>query len=266
MKSFDDLIAEAESQPFKGWDFSYLSGRLVESPPPWDYQKIVRELLPGADCLVDLGTGGGELLASLHPLPRRTFATEGYPPNVPVAKRRLQPMGIEVIETFCDDNNRTPQRGEMPFRDDSVDLVIDRHESFIATEVFRVLKPSGWFVTQQLEGSYYPELNEVLAVAESPTGPEWNLRVAIEQIENAGFRVTDSGEARMEAHFLDVGAIVYYLKAVQGAIPGFSSKTYLRSLHELDQKIQRDGSFRVTFPLFFVQARKMPSMDPSSQT
>ena len=260
LKSFDELIAEAESQSFEGWDFAYLRRRLVESPTPWDYQRIVTELLPGVDSLVDLGTGGGELLASLRSLPRRTFATEGYPPNVLVAKRRLQPIGVEVVETQCDDNNKQTQSGALPFKDASMDLVIDRHESFIASEVFRVLKPSGRFVTQQVGGSNYPELNAALGVTESPTWRPWDLREAVEQIERAGFMVTDSREARLEARFLDVGAVVYYLIAVPWQIPGFSTKGYNGKLHELDQAIRRDGSFRVTFSRFLVQAIKTPSL------
>jgi hypothetical protein len=46
--------------------------------------------------LLDLDTGGGELLAASAPLPRRTIATEGWAPNVPVARDRLSPLGVEV--------------------------------------------------------------------------------------------------------------------------------------------------------------------------
>ena len=226
---------------------------------PWDYSKIVTELLPAVDSLLDIGTGGGELLASLRPLPMRTFATEGYPRNLRLAKHRLQPLGIEIVETFCDDNSRMPQRGALPFRDSSIDLVIDRHESFIATEIFRILNPSGRFVTQQVGGANYPELNTALGVGESATWTKWDLQEAVEQIEGAGFSVTDSHQARLEARFLDVGAVVYYLKAVPWQIPGFSTKKYYGSLRELDQVIRRDGSFRVTFPSFLVQAVKMSS-------
>lgn len=212
--------------------------------------------MPEADSLVDLGTGGGELLSSLSPLPRRTFATEGYLPNVRVARRRLQPLGVEVIQTHCDDNNMLPQRGALPFRDGCIDLVIDRHESFIAREVFRVLKPSGRFVTQQVGDSNFPELNEALGARKSPTHTEWNLQTATGQIEDAGLEVTDSRQARLEAWFSDVGAIVCYLKAIPWQLPGFSTEEYQERLRELDRTIRKNGPFRVTFPRFLVQASR----------
>src|ERR1700683_1769243 len=90
---FDELIAEAESQQFAGWDFSYVKDRMVEEPLPWYYLVEVRERLNGVSTLLDLGTGGGEVLSQLAPLPARTFATEEYAPNAPIAARRLHPLG-----------------------------------------------------------------------------------------------------------------------------------------------------------------------------
>jgi hypothetical protein len=45
----------------------------------------VRACLEPRHSLLDMGTGGGELLASMAPLPD-VWATEGYPPNVPIAR------------------------------------------------------------------------------------------------------------------------------------------------------------------------------------
>jgi hypothetical protein len=43
--------------------------------------------------MLDLQSGGGELLAGLPTLPPLMVATEGYTPNVAVAARRLRPRG-----------------------------------------------------------------------------------------------------------------------------------------------------------------------------
>ena len=256
MKSFEELVAEAESRRFQGWDFAYLEGRLVEERTPWDYRAIISELLSGMGSLVDLGTGGGEPLSSLRPLPRMTCATEGYRPNVQVANRRLRPLGIEVVETYCDDNIMTPQRGALPFRGGSVDLVTCRHESFIAAEIFRVLRPSGRFVTQQVGANNYPELNAALGLEAHPAQGGWGLREAVSQHEDAGLEVTDSREARLEARFMDVGAVVYYLKAVPWQVPDFTARDYSGRLRELDRTIRKNGPLRATFPRFLLQAKK----------
>ena len=195
-------------------------------------------------------------MASLGPLPKFSFAAEGYQPNILVAKRRLRPLGVQVVETFCDDNTVRPQRGALPFKDASIDLVTDRHESFVASEVFRILKPRGRFVTQQVGDSNYPELNDALGAKPHSMPMVWDLPEAVRQLEDAGLEVTDSREARLEAWFLDVGAVVYYLKAVPWQIPGFSSMTYHDRLLDLHLKIQKEGPFRVTSSRFLIQATK----------
>ncbi|NBE95548.1 class I SAM-dependent methyltransferase [Nonomuraea sp. KC401] len=102
---------------------------------PWDYAGMVRERLPGTASLLDLGTGGGELLASLAPLPPRTVATEGHPPNVPVARRRLEPLGVEVVAAGGE--------GTLPLPTGAFELIVDRHEAYDPHEVRRLLAPGG---------------------------------------------------------------------------------------------------------------------------
>ena len=134
------LIREAQSQKFSGWDFSWLKGRLVQEAPPWDYEQEVVKEFPKVKSLLDLGTGGGEFLSSLGRLPVRTYATEGYPPNGAIARDTLKPLGVDVVRTYAEDNTKRPQLGALPVRTESLDMIIDRHESFVASEVYRVLK------------------------------------------------------------------------------------------------------------------------------
>ena len=255
MKSFEDLVSEAEAWKLEGWDFSSLGNRWVESPAPWDYRTKVLARLPHSDSLLDVGTGGGEFLSSIAPLPRRTFATEGYPPNVPVARARLKPLGVEVIQTYSEDNAKVPQLGSLPFRTGYFDLVIDRHESFVASEVFRVLGPSGIFLTQQVGSENLVELNEMLG-ARRPNAGRWNLDVAVRQLKEAGFKITESGSASLASWFKDVGAVVCLLKAVPWQIPDFSVKHYLSELRKLDEFIRERGGLKVKATRFFVEATK----------
>ena len=90
---FNHLVDQALEASFEGWDFGWLEGRLIQEEPPWQYSEIVRSHFASTHSLLDLGTGGGELLASLVPLPPDTHATESYPPNQALARQRLAPLG-----------------------------------------------------------------------------------------------------------------------------------------------------------------------------
>jgi SAM-dependent methyltransferase len=253
-EEFRRMIAEAQSQGFSGWDFSWLENRRVEEAPPWDYKHEVTKEFPHTGTLLDLGTGGGELLSSLAPLPKGTYVTEGYQPNAAIARDRLRPLGVDVVRTHADDNTAKPQGGALPFRDESLDMVIDRHESFVAGEVCRVLKKGGVFLTQQAGSDNYPELNEFLG---APKKAEvWDLEAARQQIAEAGLFVTEGKEARLQSWFKDIGAVVFLLQAMPWQLEGFTIDGYLDKLERLHRSMVRTGSFKVTRRRFFIRALK----------
>jgi len=254
---FDELIAEAEHQPFSGWDFSYLAGRRHDGPISWDYADLLRPKLDAVTAVLDMGTGGGELLARLVPLPARSVATEGYAPNVEVARARLAPLGVEVVRYGAARDNAYMSPGEglgtLPFPDESFPLVIDRHESYYAADVFRILTPGGRFVTQQVGGEYMDGLNQALG---APPGysHKWNLEFAVRQLEEAGFTIDEQREEFPEIVFTDIGAVAYYLKAVPWQIEGFTIQGYRDRLATLHRRIERDGELRVRGHYFYIEA------------
>jgi len=236
MATFEQLAAEAQDAPFSGWDFSWLTARSATEPLPWSYRSEVARRAPGARCMLDMGTGGGEILSRLDPRPPRTVAIEGWPPNVPVAARRLRPLGIPVVqdEGAADNFAEDPGRGRLPFRDGAFQLVANRHEAFLAAEVSRVLAPGGRFITQQVDMHTYDDLYRLLGLP-VPDQPETWLPLAQRQLSGAGLtvQVARSGEER--EHFRDVAAIIYYLRVVSWAIPEYSLDRCagrLRELHE----------------------------------
>ena len=247
-EEFERLVADAEGADFSGWDFSYLSGRWIEVDPTWDYGQKVRERLANVDTLLDMGTGGGERLAGLQPLLEHAYATEGYSPNVPVARARLEPLGVRVVEVKEDER--------LPFEDDFFDMVINRHESFAAEEVWRVLQPGGRFVTEQVGAKIHLRLNELLQDQVLYPYADWVLEKAVGELEACGFEILEQREEYPETVFLDIGAIVYYLRAIPWQIPGFSVAAYRERLWAVYELIREEGGLVVFSHLFYVEARK----------
>jgi SAM-dependent methyltransferase len=235
---FDRLVTEALTAPFSGWDFTWLDHRSWTEPLPWDYSARVAALARSARTMLDMGTGGGEALSVLPDRAPRTVAIEAWPPNAPVAARRLLPLGIPVIqnEAATDNMNQDGANdgGRLPFRDGSLDLVCNRHESFLALEVSRVLAPGGTFVTQQVDYHDNDEMAQLLGI-QTPEEPDSWIGLAERQVTEAGLTLEEAVRADQRIRFDDIAAIVFYLKAVSWSIPEYSFDRYrdrLRALYE----------------------------------
>lgn len=218
-----------------GWDFSHLENRYEVSPLPWDYRERVREFLRPGVRLLDMGTGGGELLLTLRHPYELTSVTEGWAPNVKLCRKRLEPLGITVREYDS-------ERGEpMPFDDDSFDLVLNRHESYDLTEVRRVLKKNGFFLTQQVGGENNLPLIQQLCSGFPGNYVGFNLENELPKFRNAGFRVMRSDQAYLEGRFLDVGALVFQASVTPWEFPGFSVDNCQEVLFRFQDMVEKQG-------------------------
>lgn len=260
---FDQLVQAAQLANFSGWDFAFLEERLIEDPLPWDYAHLVRERIPTAKTMLDLCTGGGERLAGFAPLPRLTIATEPHRPNVPIASERLGTVGAHVIQVDPETENvfgpssresRPCPRRRLPLQDSSFDLIVCRHGSFSAEEIARLLRPGGTFISQLVGEDNYPHLNSRLQGSPTvwipPGGPKPRT------LEEVGLDVLERSEARPRAVFKDIGAIVYYRKAVPWQIADFDVESYRDRLRCLHEEIQNRGGLQTHCHRHLVVARK----------
>lgn len=246
-KLYNYIVSEAK-KPFEGWDFSYINERMVIEPLNWNYVEKILLKMRKAKTLLDMGTGGGKFLYDLKPLPPQIYATEVYRPNIPVARKRLEPIGVKIIEIDGDDN--------LPFESNFFDLVINRHEAYSVKEVYRILKPGCQFITQQVDGINNLGLNKLLGADESIGMDYWNLEYAVGELKNAGFKVVEKYEQKPILKFYDMGAIVYYLKAIPWQILDFNIDKYFDALVKIHKTIKNKGLIEIESHRFFIIAEK----------
>jgi SAM-dependent methyltransferase len=233
-------------QHHDGWDFSHLAGRITEDNPPWDFEAECRAWLAGSRHVLDMGTGGGERLSALSGvLPEDTVATEGWAPNLPVARARLAGLSIPVVE--YDPEAKPLMR--MPFEGGRFDFVMNRHEGLDPRELIRVLAPGGMFITQQVAADDCRESLEIFG--STPRHPDATPEVVSRRLTEAGFRIEASGAWRGTYRFHDVGALVGYFSLVPWVVPeGFSVDPYADTLLRLHAEGPARGQ-----PVCFTKSR-----------
>ncbi|AUG79159.1 methyltransferase type 11 [Kitasatospora sp. MMS16-BH015] len=249
-RTFEDLVAEADSVSVDGWDFSWLDGRATEQRPSWGYQRLLGGRLATASAALDVQTGGGEVLAGAGALAKLTVATESWPPNIAKATRLLHPLGAVVVAD--------PDEPPLPFADAAFDLVTSRHPATVWwEEIARVLAPGGSYFAQHVGHSSVFELVEYFLGPQ----PEQVRRARHPETDRAaaqaaGLEVTDLRFESLRTEFRDIGAVVYFLRKVIWMVPGFTVEQYRERLRALDARIRAEGPFVAHSSRFLIEARK----------
>jgi len=247
--TFEDLIAEGAAEPVAGWDFSWLAGRAAEERPRWGYSGLLAAAVFGASAVLDIQTGGGEVLAAAISVPPPVLAaTESWPPNVALARQRLEPLGGTVTEAA--------DTGPLPFGDAAFDLVVSRHPTCTGwPEIGRVLRPGGRYLSQQVGAGSNRELYEYL-MGPQPANPVRSADRAASQARSAGLEVTRLESQALRVEFFDIGAVVYFLRKVLWTVPDFSVERYRGRLAALHEQIEAGGPFTCHAQRYLIEARR----------
>lgn len=241
--------AEEEIAHIHGWDFSHIDGRYTEQNDlPWDYRAVIRQYLRPEMKIMDIDTGGGEFLLSLNHPYENTTAMENYPPNVELCKEVLLSLGIDF--------RPGDGKGKLPFDEGSFGMVINRHGDFNAEEIYRVLKPGGLFITQQVGAENDRELVELLCGETKMPFPEQYLSLTSRMFEEASFRILRGEEAFRPIRFFDVGALVWFARIIQWEFPNFSVDAYLDNLLKAQRILEECGSIDGSIHRFLLVAQK----------
>ncbi|MGW2380366.1 class I SAM-dependent methyltransferase [Streptomyces sp. NPDC001658] len=253
-RTFEELVAEGAAVPTEGWDFSWFEGRATEARPSWGYARSLARRLAGAGAVLDVHTGGGEVLdfalGEAAQAPTLTVATEVWPPNVAKATALLRPRGVAVVATRDD----VP----LPFADGTFDLVVARHPVRADwPEIARVLRPGGTYFAQHVGPA------SVFELVEHFLGPQPEERrngrhpdhESAEAVA-AGLEIVDLRAERLRMEFYDIAAVVHFLRKVIWMVPDFTVEKYEPELRALHERIESEGPFVAHSSRHLVEARK----------
>ena len=248
-RDFHDLVAEADAVSVAGWDFGWLAGRASEQRPSWGYAAAMADRLATANRALDIDTGGGEVLNEAAVLPPVMVATESWPPNLARASASLSPRGVGLVQTA--------NAASLPLRDSMFDLVTSRHPVKVWWgEVARVLAPGGTYFAQHVGPASAVEVTEWFM---GPQPDAWEHRrpeTDREEATDAGLSIVDLRHERLRMEFLDVGAMIYFLRKVIWIVPGFTVERYEQRLKALHDHIAANGPFVAHSSRFLIEAAK----------
>jgi SAM-dependent methyltransferase len=230
---------------FSGWDLSAAPATPLAAGPPWDYAARARELARSAAMLLDIGTGGGEVLSGvIAGLPLRAVASEEWHINASVASARLAPQGVGVVRCASE---------RLPFATASFDLVLNRHEVLDPTEIARVLRPGGVALTQQVGRDNWRELQRHFG-RKTDFG---DLFGAYRRgFARAGLTIFTAAEHQRPVAYASLGDVVYLLALMPWLVPDFALERDLDALLALEADCTTTVGLVLSENRFIIEAHK----------
>lgn len=202
-----------------------------------DYYDVVRQFLANTDCVLDIGTGGGELFLTLAPCFRKGIGIDVSTEMIEQALRNKQIQKIPNVHF------KVIAIHHLEFADAEFEIVLNRHCDVNVSETARVLRPQGHFITQQV--GYRNTLNILKAFGwtSASFGDGWwqPVEELATTFEQSSCRVVAKAEYDVRYWFCDVESLVFWLKAVPLPEPFDVEKHWEDVNHILQEYSTRQG-------------------------
>jgi SAM-dependent methyltransferase len=218
----------AEIDPRRGWDFSRV--RSDRDPAPWEYEEVVRRYLKPTDHVLDVGTGGGEVLVSLADAFGTGIGVDPDPAMLAAAQENTPPALAGRI-SFMEGGADT-----LPVPNASCDVVLNRHAVVGVAEVARVVRPGGYFLTQQVGGQNTFNIATLFGIGPGMGGEQRALEQEVpalaEAFQQRGFALVAYATYNVPYYFRDVASLLFWMRAVE-IPPDFDVERHWRDVNYL---------------------------------
>lgn len=189
-----------------GWDFSRMQTR--REPVPWEYLDVASRYITSKDAVLDIGTGGGEKLLALAGGAGSAVGVDPDPEMIRAAMAngsghshvRFERMAAEALG----------------FEDAAFDVVLTRHALVYVPGVVRVLKPGGYFVSQQVGANNMSNIRQAFDTG-SGTQFDEDERARIDAFTHLGCRIVATAAYDVRYWVRDVASLIFWLQAIAGA-------------------------------------------------
>lgn len=234
-----------------GWNFSVLASRTIVEGKTWVFLEVVKEFLDENVVLLDIGTGGGEKILQLAKSCKKIVGIDNSPEMINKANENLVESNKPNVEF------RVAESDNLPFEDNSFDIVTSRHAPFDSKEVGRVLKEKGIFLTQQVGEDDKKNLKEVFGRGQCSGRRSGDLiRRYVRDLEDAGFEIIRNDRYDASEYYKDIRDIIFLLEHTP-TIPGFDRNKDKDALERLEREFMTDKGIKTNSERFLLVARKL---------
>jgi len=233
-----------------GWDFSKIDKRTKTVGEKWDFLEIVKNYVSNETILLDIGTGGGEKLLEIAKFVEKAYGIDNSRSMITTANRNLRKAKMLNVEFKLADAKK------LPFTEESFDVAMCRQAPFYAEEVFRVLKPNGVFLSQQVGEENKQNIKEIFGRGQSfGEKPGSFMSDCIQELENAGLKILRTDTYNATEYYTDMADLIFLLRNTP-IMPDFDIEKDERHLEEIEKKYKTKNGIKTNSSRFLIICKK----------
>ncbi|WRK52124.1 hypothetical protein SD457_16805 [Coprobacillaceae bacterium CR2/5/TPMF4] len=212
-----------------------------QSIPTYSSKEVVARYLNDESHLAFISFDGGEYVNSFDYLPPITYAVEVQNEK---AEKLLEERSIKVT--------KLTKEGKLPFKDERIDVLADELANYDKYDLYRVVKPGGYIIVNQLGSDNYKELTSIFLPFK--LRGRWDLEAGKQTLSEIGLEIVDSFEEHGFIRFDTLASFVQFLKGITRV--DVTQERFMNFYSQVLQQIKEKSYFELTTHRFLVVARK----------
>ncbi|WP_209970846.1 class I SAM-dependent methyltransferase [Paenibacillus eucommiae] len=249
MNKLDYMIFYDKVGALNGWDFSTL--KVATEGEKWDFYKEVTDRCEKSDLLLDIGTGGGEMLLSITDSALLLVGIDHSKDRIQTANANLQKSNKANARFLLMDAEN------LEFPPSFFNVVSCRHSNFYAEEIAKVLVKDGMFLTQQISDNDKLNIKEAFGRGQQFGSDEglWKEKY-LEELAQAGFSDIQHVEYDATEYYKSYEDLIFLLKHTP-IVPDFGQSEHdFDILQKFIEENQTGQGIRTNSKRFMIIAKK----------
>jgi ubiquinone/menaquinone biosynthesis C-methylase UbiE len=215
-----------------------------------DFYEVVKKRLKGNEVVLDIGTAEGNNFLRLASCFKEGIGIDVEPAMIKLAQGNKRRYGIKNVIFKCMDAKK------LKFPADSFDVITVKHSPLFFKEVYQVLKPGGWLITQQVHETDKINLKQAFGRGQNyKEKPGSLLKRYKEQARQAGFKQIKSKISNIPYYFISREELIRFLDKAP-TIPNFGSKKDYLILEKFIQKNSTSKGIKSNTSRFLLEMKK----------
>lgn len=212
-----------------------------QSMPTYSSQEIVSRYLDDQSHLAAISLDGGEYVSSFNSLPPITYAVEA---QYEKAQDKLNDRSVKVTRLTDD--------GKLPFKDERLDVVVNELANYDKYDLYRVVKPGGYILVNQMGSDNYKELINIFLPFK--LHGRWDLESGSKTLSEIGLEIVDGVEEHGYVRFNTLTSFIHFMKGITRA--DITQDRFMNFYGQVLKQIKEKSYFELTTHRFMIVARK----------